>query len=159
MQAPLGASTSDLKIASEDLISLLERSSTTLAFVARRLEDEFAARFQDVGVNPLSIIKRIKRLERDLPDLKEQCQALISSKQELTDSARQLLHSNQQQLQQLCGKSGAPQHDDASVLSAFDASLEEWDAQMRRAREDGAGDGLAYTAEALNIALARSNLQ
>jgi hypothetical protein len=49
--AQLNATVSDLQIASEDLIVLLERSGTTLAAVARRLEDEFADRFSDVGVS------------------------------------------------------------------------------------------------------------
>ncbi|KIY99690.1 hypothetical protein MNEG_8269 [Monoraphidium neglectum] len=155
----LSAGSSDLAVAGEDLIGLLERSGTTLAQVARRLEEEFADRFSDVGVNPLAIIKRIRRLERDLPELKEQCQALITTKQELTDSARQLLHSNRDQLQALNARSGAPQHDDAAVVGAFDSAIGEWDSQMRRARENAGGGGLAYTTQALNLALARSNLQ
>lgn len=39
--------TSDLAIAGEDLIALLERSGGTLTSVARRLEEEFADRFAD----------------------------------------------------------------------------------------------------------------
>jgi hypothetical protein len=47
----LSAGSSDLAVAGEDLIGLLERSGTTLAQVARRLEEEFADRFSDVGVS------------------------------------------------------------------------------------------------------------
>lgn len=95
----------------------------------------------------------------DLPELKEQCQALISAKQELTDSARSLLRANRDQLQALAAKSGAPPHDDDAPAAAFDAALGEWDRQMRRAREAGAGAGGDYSSQALNLALARSNLQ
>ncbi|KAI8468571.1 MAG: hypothetical protein J3K34DRAFT_470752 [Monoraphidium minutum] len=174
----LSAGSSDLQVAAEDLIGLMERSGTALALVARRLDEEFATRFKDAGVNPLEIIKRIKRLERELPELKDQCQALISTKQarqpppptsapalgartalELTDAARQLLRGNRDQLQALVARSGAPPHGAAAAAGALGAALEEWDAQMRRAREGEAGGGLDYDARELNLALARSNLQ
>lgn len=64
-------------------------------------------------------------------------------------------------------KSGAAPHDDTAVLSAFDASLDEWDGQMRRAREEeatgefegkggpGAGEG-ARVDVVLGFAIARA---
>lgn len=100
MAAPLSAGAGELQIAGEDLLGALDRSSATLAAVARRLEEEFAGRFADgvrarlrrrghararhapppcsapaqqrlrpcpcprPQVNPLSIARRIKRLER-----------------------------------------------------------------------------------------------
>jgi hypothetical protein len=79
--------------------------------------------------------------------------------QELTDSARKLLRANRDQLQHLVARSGAPQHADDAAADAFAGSLEEWDGQMRRARERGAAGGLDYSAQGLNMALARSNLQ
>jgi hypothetical protein len=80
-------------------------------------------------------------------------------RQELTDSARALLRANRDQLQQLTAKSGAPAHDDGDIAAAFGAAMGEWDAQMRRARDCGAAGGLEYSAQGLNLALARSNLQ
>jgi len=57
-------------------------------------------------------------------------------------------------------KSGAAPHSDGAVTAAFNGCLEEWDGQMRQARErGGAVGGLDYSAQGLNLALARSNLQ
>lgn len=42
---------SELPTVCEDLISLLEKSHTTLSLVARKLEEEFSDRFADVGVS------------------------------------------------------------------------------------------------------------
>ena len=164
----LSAGASDLQRAGEDLVSLLERSGAALATVARRLEEEFADRFAADGVNPLAVARRVRRLERDLPELKARCQEVIAAKQELADAARSLLRGNRETLQALAARSGAPRHDDAAAVAAFDGALNEWDAQLRRAREaggvvDGVGGcvlgGGGYSAEGLNAALARSNLQ
>lgn len=115
--------------------------------------------------------------------MKDQCRAAVAAKQELADSARALLRSNRDQLAALGARSGAPAHADADVVAAFDAAVGEWDRQLRRrgaggaegeaagAKGAGGGNGGSggafgrrgagaghYSTDAVNAALARSNL-
>eukprot|EP00878_Enallax_costatus_P016446 GHUV01017251.1.p1 GENE.GHUV01017251.1~~GHUV01017251.1.p1 ORF type:complete len:158 (+),score=46.95 GHUV01017251.1:335-808(+) len=151
----------DLLSSSQDLLTSLDRSAMALNMIAHTLENEFVERFGHTGANPLEITKRLRKLQRELPALKQECQALLSCKQELIDNARRLLDANSSQLQQLCGKAGYAPADDQGVHDAYSKAVQEWEGQMlQKHAAAGVLDDIGrYNAQHLNMALARARLE
>lgn len=150
----------DLLSTSQDVLTALDRSAMALNMIAHTLENEFSERFGHTGANPLEVAKRLRKLQRDLPALKQECQAVLQCKQELVDSARRLLDSNTSQLQQLCAKAGFTPPDDQGVHEAYAAAVKDWEGQMLQ-RYSGLPDGVGqkYSTHSLNQALASARLQ
>ncbi|KAF8069566.1 hypothetical protein HT031_001683 [Scenedesmus sp. PABB004] len=121
---------SDLVAPSQDLLRTLERGAATLDAVARGLENEFAERFGSTGANPLEVAKRLRKLQRELPALRAECEALLSCKQELVDAARRTLDANTAQLAGLCARAGVAPPDDQGVHGAYAKAVCEWERQM-----------------------------
>lgn len=128
--------------------------------VAHTLENEFAERFGNTGANPQEIAKRLRKLQRELPGLKQECQALLSCKQELIDSARRLLDANNSQLQHLCSRAGFTPPDDQGVHDAYSRAVREWEGQVLAKRAGVMEDApVQYSVQKLNMALARARLE
>lgn len=150
----------DLLGTSRDLLTSLDRSAATLNMVAHTLENEFAERFGNTGANPQEIAKRLRKLQRELPGLKQECQALLSCKQELIDSARRLLDANNSQLQHLCSRAGFTPPDDQGVHDAYSRAVREWEGQVLAKRAGVMEDApVQYSVQKLNMALARARLE
>ena len=52
-----------MKGAAEELVRELMQAEQALLKVTRKLEEEFAARFEGCGVDPMALCKRIQRLQ------------------------------------------------------------------------------------------------
>eukprot|EP00983_Pelagomonas_calceolata_P092360 1157654-Pelagomonas_calceolata.AAC.3 len=70
-----------LRSRADDFLHELMQTEASLEKIARKLELEFAERFSETGVNPLSLVKRIQKLQSELPELRNECQGLIQRKQ------------------------------------------------------------------------------
>lgn len=99
---------SNLRQSAEELISAIQKNEATLDSLARKLEEESAARFRRPGevskagndtcirasnnvqeylqvrsiqVDPVQLARRVRRLASELPELQAACQELLSLKQ------------------------------------------------------------------------------
>lgn len=131
----------------------LERSEAALDHVSHKLQEEFDSRFAG-SVNPMQLTARIKGLERELPELKQQCQDLIRSKQELIDSSKKHLSGNRDLLQQLCTKSGLVRRQQDDSFKEFSTAISEWDRQIYAANSQAPDPGNLLSRYDLNAALA-----
>mmetsp|Transcript_2588 Transcript_2588/g.5929 ORF Transcript_2588/g.5929 Transcript_2588/m.5929 type:complete len:156 (+) Transcript_2588:96-563(+) len=148
-----------LRSRADDFLHELMQTEASLEKIARKLELEFAERFSETGVNPLSLVKRIQKLQSELPELRNECQGLIQRKQDLIDAAKQQLSINRQRLHQLCTVSGMVPPDDSDVHEAFKQALQEWDAQCVAAQgSEVLAQPSILNRDELNRALASSML-
>mmetsp|Transcript_15071 Transcript_15071/g.32673 ORF Transcript_15071/g.32673 Transcript_15071/m.32673 type:complete len:158 (-) Transcript_15071:722-1195(-) len=150
---------SELKRSAEDLIALLQKSEATLDHVSRKLEEEFAHRFKDSKVDPMSLAKRLKRLADEVPALKAECQTLLQRKQALIDAAKRQLLSNRTTVQQLCARAGVPVEDDSSTFEGFTDVISQWDCQVARQKSGLLSEQPSYLSrDELNRELAKTML-
>ncbi|KAL6763236.1 hypothetical protein V8C86DRAFT_2497069 [Haematococcus lacustris] len=149
-----------MKSAADELVRELLQTEAILERVARRLEEEFADRYQSAGVNPMSLVKRIQKLQAEVPDLRTDCEALIQRKQELVDAAKQQLVSNRTRLHQLASQSGLVLSECQDTVTGFQQAVAEWDTQQSQLvlHSTGANGQDQYSRDALNRALAGSML-
>lgn len=101
----------------------------------------------------MKLIARTKRLQDELPLLREECNKLLAAKQDVIDSARTILVNNRQLLCQLQARAGLPDTDD-SVYSSFTKTLEEWDQQTDDF--DAGTESEQYARSDLNLELFRA---
>ncbi|KAK1268992.1 hypothetical protein QJS04_geneDACA022848 [Acorus gramineus] len=78
-----------------------------LTFVRRELDKQFDKSYPN-NVNPCKLVSRIRRIQEELPSLKEQCRELLTAKQDLIDNARSILVGNRSLLQRLQASCGLP---------------------------------------------------
>ncbi|KAK9822805.1 hypothetical protein WJX81_000337 [Elliptochloris bilobata] len=143
-----------LPAATEHFLTSLEKAEADLKAVARRFEEEFQERCGGVAVNPLSILQRIKKLERELPQVREECCAVLEAKQALVDAAHRGLAGNHAAVVQLQGRAGLPPGDDAA-LRDFAGAVAEW-SRVVGALGSGTSECNAPNSGSLNRALVDS---
>ncbi|EFJ41264.1 hypothetical protein VOLCADRAFT_121653 [Volvox carteri f. nagariensis] len=97
----------------DELIAALRRGETALEQIARRLEEEAEGRFYKSGeVNPVQLVKRIRKLAGELPKLKASCQDLLTAKQ-------------------VCDAAGAERLNDEE-FNSFNESVGEWKLKLHQ---------------------------
>ncbi|GAA0166086.1 hypothetical protein Leryth_012057 [Lithospermum erythrorhizon] len=81
----------------------------------------------------MKLCSRIKKIEEELPSLKDQCRELLAVKQELIDKARTIIVGNRSLLQRLQASTGTPvtTDDEDPGFTNFNQVIDEWTAQVR----------------------------
>ncbi|GIL47833.1 hypothetical protein Vafri_4487 [Volvox africanus] len=116
----------------EDIIAALRKGEATLDQIAHRLEEEAEQRFCKPGeVNPVQLVKRIRKLASELPKLQASCQELLSAKQGLVDAAQNQLVANYNLLKQVCDAAGAKRLNDEE-FNSFKESVGELNRKLHR---------------------------
>lgn len=116
----------------DGLVNLFTKANNDLIIVQNRLEKEFRETYPD-NANPMKLVSRIKKIQEELPSLKEQCRELLSAKQDLIDKARTTIVGNRASLQRLQSSMGIPvtsDSDDPSFTN-FNQVIDEWAVQVR----------------------------
>ncbi|KAG2494776.1 hypothetical protein HYH03_007020 [Edaphochlamys debaryana] len=145
-----------LRSGAEDLISALLKAEASLEQIAHKLEEEAEQRCKAGEVNPFLLVKRVRRLASEMPELQAKCRDLLSSKQGLIDAAQRQLAANHTRLRQLCDVAGAPPADEEAFRS-FQETVGEWNQRLQR-HALAAGAGHQLSRQDLNAALARTAL-
>ncbi|KAK1292208.1 hypothetical protein QJS10_CPB17g00151 [Acorus calamus] len=121
----------------EDLESLLMKAHQDLTFVRRELDKQFDKSYPN-NVNPCKLVSRIRRIQEELPSLKEQCRELLTAKQDLIDNARSILVGNRSLLQRLQASCGLPvirNSEDAAYMNLVQI-MDEWTDQVKLKTEN-----------------------
>uniref|UniRef100_A0A7N0TAD7 Protein FAM33A n=1 Tax=Kalanchoe fedtschenkoi TaxID=63787 RepID=A0A7N0TAD7_KALFE len=116
----------------EGLVSLFTKSNRDLIMVQNRLEKEFQQIYPH-GANPMKLVSRIKRIQEELLLLKQQCQELLTAKQELIDKASSTLvgtRATMRRMQASLGIHATSEADDVAY-SNFKQVVDEWSAHVR----------------------------
>ncbi|DBB12103.1 hypothetical protein WJX82_002531 [Trebouxia sp. C0006] len=119
-----------LSHSAESFIVGLEKAEADLKAVAHRLEEGFEQQYGRHQVNPFDLFQRIRRLERQLPDVQKECRIVLTTKQELIDSAKSQLIGNCKALESLEHKSGHLLPKNTDTFQAFMAAVAEWDSSL-----------------------------
>lgn len=132
MEIGFGGTDSGFQGAVKSLDSHFAKADALLQVVHDKLENEFQTTYPG-NANPLELRARTKRLQDELPLLREECDKLLAAKQDLIDRARTTLVKNRTSLCQLRTRAGLRVNSDADdpIYSAFVKTLEEWDQQMK----------------------------
>eukprot|EP00761_Pharyngomonas_kirbyi_P003160 gb/GECH01003164.1/.p1 GENE.gb/GECH01003164.1/~~gb/GECH01003164.1/.p1 ORF type:complete len:144 (+),score=49.19 gb/GECH01003164.1/:1-432(+) len=82
-----------------------QKAQNDLHFVEQSLESEFAETGYDSvqeTTNPLKIIKELRSLREQIPELKQECEQVISSKRNIVQNTQEiLLQTNRNKLTQI----------------------------------------------------------
>ncbi|XP_071695946.1 uncharacterized protein [Rutidosis leptorrhynchoides] len=126
----------------DGLINLFTKANNDLTVVHNRLEKEFRQIYPD-NANPMKLVYRIKKIQDELPSLKEQCRELLSAKQDLIDKARTNIVGNRASLQRLQTSMGVPVISDSedSAYTNFNEVIDEWTLQVRSRTGDEVHEG------------------
>lgn len=132
------------------------KADAILQIVHSKLEHEFEETYPG-NANPLKLLARTKRLQDELPLLREECDKLLAAKQDLIDTARTTLVKNKTLLCQLQARAGLLVSSDSEdpVYSSFVKTLEEWDQQMEMV---SVTESHQFTRPDLNLELFRSKV-
>lgn len=132
------------------------KADAILQIVHSKLEHEFEETYPG-NANPLKLLARKKRLQDELPLLREECDKLLAAKQDLIDAARTTLVKNRTLLCQLQARAGLPVSCDADdpIYSSFVKTLEEWDHQLEIV---SVTESHEFTRPDLNLELFRSKV-
>ncbi|MFS8030126.1 putative spindle and kinetochore-associated protein [Helianthus anomalus] len=116
----------------DGLVNLFIKANNDLNIVHNRLDKEFREIYPD-NANPMKLVARIKKIQDELPSLKEQCRELLSAKQDLIDKARTTIVGNRASLQRLQTSMGIPVTNDSddSAYTNFNEVIDEWALQVR----------------------------
>ncbi|XP_057957737.1 uncharacterized protein LOC131150791 isoform X2 [Malania oleifera] len=116
----------------DGLVNLLNKANHDLSVVHHKLEKEFMQVYPD-SANPMKLLVRIKKMQRDLSSLKDLCRELLAAKQDLIDSARTTLVGNRNLLQRMQASLGIPPPTDSdnSAYDNFKQITDEWTVQVR----------------------------
>ncbi|KAK1438402.1 hypothetical protein QVD17_04211 [Tagetes erecta] len=116
----------------DGLVNLLTKANNDLTVVHNRLDKEFRQIYPD-NANPMKLVSRIKKIQDELPSLKEQCRELLSAKQDLIDKARTTIVGNRASLQRLQTSIGIPVTNDSddTAFTNFNEVIDEWAQQVR----------------------------
>ncbi|KAK9052920.1 hypothetical protein SSX86_029550 [Deinandra increscens subsp. villosa] len=126
----------------DGLVNLLTKANNDLIVVQNRLDKEFRQIYPD-NANPMKLVARIKKIQDELPSLKEQCRQLLSAKQDLIDKARTTIVGNRASLQRLQTSMGIPVTNDSDdpAYTNFKEVIDEWALQIRcKTGDDGHED-------------------
>ncbi|BDA51102.1 hypothetical protein COCOBI_17-3220 [Coccomyxa sp. Obi] len=97
-----------LRAATDRVVICLEKAEADLKAVAHRLEDEFQDTYGGCGANPLSVLQRLKKLERELPHVRDDCYAVLTAKQELLERANRQMSATRELQEELESMAGIP---------------------------------------------------
>lgn len=97
-----------LRAATDRVVICLEKAEADLKVVAHRLEDEFQDTYGECGANPFSVLQRLKKLERELPRIRDECCVVLTAKQELLERANSQMSATSELLEQLESRAGIP---------------------------------------------------
>lgn len=100
--------TTKLRETSELLIASLEKAQVQLNKIAEKLEQEFHDRYDPSEVNPTAVLARIHKLQRDLPNVADEAQQVLTAKAECIHALKTHLVGASDQLQMLQHKTGMP---------------------------------------------------
>ncbi|XP_076958451.1 uncharacterized protein LOC143634181 [Bidens hawaiensis] len=116
----------------DGLVNLLTKANNDLTVVHNRLDKEFRQVYPD-NANPMKLVARIKKIQDQLPSLKDQCQELLSAKQDLIDKARTTIVGNRASSQRLQASMGIPVTNDSDdpAYTNFNEVIDEWALQVR----------------------------
>ncbi|KAM0059738.1 putative spindle and kinetochore-associated protein [Helianthus debilis subsp. tardiflorus] len=116
----------------DGLVNLFIKANNDLNIVQNRLDKEFREIYPD-NANPMKLVARIKKIQDELPSLKEQCRELLSAKQDLIDKARTTIVGNRSSLQRLQTSMGIPVTNDSDdpAYTNFNEVIDEWAQQVR----------------------------
>nr|XP_043607440.1 uncharacterized protein LOC122579345 [Erigeron canadensis] len=126
----------------DGLVNLFTKANNDLTVVHNRLDKEFRQIYPD-NVNPMKLVSRIKKMQDELPSLKEQCGELLSAKQDLIDKARKTIVGNRASLQRVQRSMGMPVTSDSddSAYTSFNEVIDEWTMQVRSRTGDEGHEG------------------
>ncbi|KAL7608462.1 uncharacterized protein LOC111917283 [Lactuca sativa] len=142
----------------DGLVNLFTKANNDLIIVQNRLEKEFRETYPD-NANPMKLVSRIKKIQEELPSLKEQCRELLSAKQDLIDKARTTIVGNRASLQRLQSSMGIPvtsDSDDPSFTN-FNQVIDEWAVQVRSRTGDEGHEGSEDINKMLFSAIVQGN--
>lgn len=133
----------------DGLVNLFTKANHDLTVVHNRLDKEFRQIYPD-NANPMKLVSRIKKIQDELPSLKEQCRELLSAKQDLIDKARTTIVGNRASLRKLQTSVGIPVTSDSDdpAYTNFNEVIDEWTLQVRS--RTGAGDETNEGSEDIN---------
>ncbi|KAK2658859.1 hypothetical protein Ddye_005392 [Dipteronia dyeriana] len=114
----------------DGLMSLLTKSNHELATIQYKLEKEFQKIYPE-NANPMKLVSRVKKLQEDLSTLKDQCQELLSGKQDLIDKAQTTLVGNRTLVQRMQASLGVPGESEDPAFDSFKQVIDEWTIQVR----------------------------
>ncbi|PWA97899.1 hypothetical protein CTI12_AA024930 [Artemisia annua] len=116
----------------DSLANLFTKANHDLTLVHNRLDKEFRQIYPD-NANPMKLVARIKKIQDELPALKDQCRELLSAKQDLIDKARTTIVGNRASLQRLQTSVGVPVTSDSDdpAFTNFNEVIDEWTVQVR----------------------------
>uniref|UniRef100_A0A7C8YS46 Protein FAM33A n=1 Tax=Opuntia streptacantha TaxID=393608 RepID=A0A7C8YS46_OPUST len=116
----------------DGLVSLFIKAHHDLSLVHLKLDKEFNQIYPD-NANPLKLVARIKKIQDELPSLKDQCRELLTAKQELIDKASSILVGNRSMVQRMQSSVGIPVTSDSEdpAYCSFNQVIEEWTAHVR----------------------------
>jgi hypothetical protein len=92
--------------ACEVFIASLEKAYAELEWIAGQLEEQFASKDATGGVNPLTLVQRIHRLQSDVPAVATECEKLLTAKTAVVVSVKDRLQSNVELLDRLQRRAG-----------------------------------------------------
>ncbi|KAL4181954.1 hypothetical protein AMTRI_Chr12g273610 [Amborella trichopoda] len=113
------------------LFNLFTKAKNDLNVVQNRLQKEFEQAYPD-NANPMRLLLRIKKLNEELPSLKEQCGELLAAKQDLIDKTRMTLVGNKKLIQRMQASSGihVVNSADDTDYAQLNQIIDEWNAQV-----------------------------
>ncbi|KAJ4707743.1 spindle and kinetochore-associated protein 2 [Melia azedarach] len=116
----------------DNLVNLLTKANHDLTMVQYKLEKEFQQIYPD-NANPMKLFSRIKKVQEDLPILKEQCRELLAAKQDLIDKARTVLVGNRSLVQRMQAPLDIPviSESEDHGFANFKQVIDEWIVQVR----------------------------
>ncbi|KAL3151815.1 hypothetical protein ABBQ38_012783 [Trebouxia sp. C0009 RCD-2024] len=143
-----------LSDSADTFIISLEKAEADLKAIAHRLEEGFAQQYGRHQVNPFDLAQRIRRIERQLPEVHQECREVLTCKQELIDNAKSQLIGNYKALESLELRSGLKSNSGTTeTFQNFEVAIAEWDSKLGLPVQSGTQDA------DLNQALLSSVLQ
>jgi len=119
-----------LTSSADRLSTSLETAEADLEFVAHRLQQELGSTYSSKA-NPMVLLRRIKKLQELLPDVRMAAEEVLVAKQEMVDTLKNTLMANATALDRLQHTSGAPVSEHhIAVTAGVHAALKEWDLQI-----------------------------
>ncbi|GLJ28943.1 hypothetical protein SUGI_0570970 [Cryptomeria japonica] len=115
----------------DSLEQLFVKANNDLMVVQHKLEIESEQRYADKN-NPLRLMYRIKKIQDELPLLKEQCEKLLAAKQDLIDKTQTMLVGNRALIQRLQVRTNIPVTSDSDdlVYTSLGKIIDEWNEQL-----------------------------
>lgn len=144
----------------DSLEQLFVKANNDLTAVQHKLEIESEQRYPGKA-NPYKLMYRIKKIQEELPSLKDQCEKLLAAKQDLIDKTQSMLVGNRGLLQRMQARANIPVIDDTddTVYISFEKIIDEWNQQLGLKSNEMGNDNGSAVLENLNQKLFSSKIQ